>query len=274
MMKSSIIAEMPERIRHHRRRHLDFKALVLLAAACTMASSIVVAGDLKEVIPWDIKAGTLDQALLQFGEEAHMQINFAWRSGTAVVRTGEIKGTYTGTQVLARLLKGTRLKYAVVGDTISIRPEAQGKAAAPSRSAARHIGLEGTPGFGESAVPTPPFRVTSTPPPAFLQEVVVTGTHIADVAPISPITSITSADIRQSGMPDIASVINSLPQVYSGGGNPDAVVSGGVNGGASNVDSSTADLRGIGALATLTLINGHRMVGSGGARSCPELGRN
>lgn len=263
MMKNSIIGEVPERIRRHRRRCLEFKALVLVAAACTMASSIVVAGNLQEVIPWDIKAGTLDQALLQFGEEAHMQITFPWKSATAAVRTGEIKGKYTGIQLLDRLLKGTRFKYAVIGDTISIRPEARGKAAAPSRSAAQQIGLEGIPGSEESAVPTPSFRANETPPPAFLQEVVVTGTHIANVAPISPVVTISSEDIQHSGLPDIASVIRTLPQDFGGGLNPTVVVGGGINGGDSFSLPSTANLRGLGANATLTLLDGHRMAGTG-----------
>ena len=232
------------------------------AAACTMASSVVVAGDLDEVLAWDIKAGTLDQALLQFGAEAHMQINFAWRSATAAVRTREIRGRYTGRQVLAQILTGTRLKYIVTGDTISIGSAPQKGAPRPPQSAAPHAGLEINRVTGETAVQAPSSRVTEAPSAVSLQEVIVTGTHIADVAPLSPITTITSADIRHSGLPDIASVINSLPQVYSGGGNPDAVVAGGINGGASTLDSSTANLRGIGGGATLTLINGHRLVGS------------
>lgn len=103
----------------------------------------------------------------------------------------------------------------------------------------------------------------NTNPAPLLQEVIVTGTHIANVAPISPMTTVTGADMRRSGLPDIASAINALPQVFSGGNNPDVVVAGGVNGGASNLDTSTANLRGIGGGATLTLINGHRLAGSG-----------
>lgn len=253
-----------EQTRLNLRRRRQLNASLVLAVACTLASSAVLAGNLKAVMPWDIKAGTLDQALLQVGTEAHMQINFSSKSATVAVRTRGIKGRYTGKQVLAQLLTGTGLTYVVVGDTISIRLEPKSRAGTRAR-AGGHLGLTSNPQPGESMMPLSSSGVSRPQPPQFLQEVIVTGTHIADVAPISPITTISAEDIRDSGLPDIASVINAMPQVFSGGANPGVVVSGGINGDASNVDSTTANLRGIGALATLTLINGHRMVGSGGA---------
>ena len=87
-----------------------------------------------------------------------------------------------------------------------------------------------------------------------LQEVVVTGSRIAtpNLDSISPVTAVTSEEIKQTGVIRIEDLINSLPQVVADQGSG---MSMGANG------TATINLRGLGPQRTLVLINGRRLQG-------------
>jgi iron complex outermembrane receptor protein len=86
-----------------------------------------------------------------------------------------------------------------------------------------------------------------------LQEVVVTGSRLAispnDVS-ISPVTSLTSLDIQQTGLVRTEDLLNNLPQVV-------AEQSGGTS--ISSNGTATVSLRGLGSQRTLVLVNGTRL---------------
>jgi len=99
-----------------------------------------------------------------------------------------------------------------------------------------------------------------------LQSVEVTGTRIKDGAVPSPMISIDAARIQDEDFGDLGEVARSLPQNFSGGQNP-GVLSGNLAG-AGNANQnmtggSSLNLRGLGADATLTLLNGRRMAYGG-----------
>lgn len=120
---------------------------------------------------------------------------------------------------------------------------------------------------GAVVVAKVPQGVAGAPPaneaPQEVAEVVVTGTHIRGVNPTSPVRLIGRAEIEQSGYSQVGDLVRSMPEAFSGGQNP-----GVIGGSAENVEnfngigSSTVNLRGLGAGATLTLLNGHRLAGS------------
>lgn len=88
--------------------------------------------------------------------------------------------------------------------------------------------------------------------------IVVTGTRIRGAGVSSDIITLDRDAIVEAGQIDLGEAVRSLPQNFSGGQNP------GVGSGAglvnSNVNSaSSANLRGLGPDATLTLLNGHRL---------------
>lgn len=88
--------------------------------------------------------------------------------------------------------------------------------------------------------------------------IVVTGTRIRGAQVIGEVVSLDRETIIDAGQVDLGEAIRSLPQNFSGGQNPG--VGSGAGFGNENVNSaSTANLRGIGADATLTLLNGHRL---------------
>jgi iron complex outermembrane recepter protein len=93
---------------------------------------------------------------------------------------------------------------------------------------------------------------------AALQEVVVTGSRLAqspnDVS-ISPVTSLDSLDIQKSGLVRTEDLLNNLPQVV-------AEQSGGTSISANG--TATVSLRGLGSQRTLVLVNGTRMAPGAG----------
>ena len=85
-----------------------------------------------------------------------------------------------------------------------------------------------------------------------LQEVVVTGSRIksTNLVSISPVTTVTSADIQVTGLSRVEDILNNLPQVFAGQG---ANLSNGADG------TATVDLHDLGAQRTLVLVNGRRL---------------
>lgn len=89
------------------------------------------------------------------------------------------------------------------------------------------------------------------------ETIVVTGTRIRGARSTGDVFVIDRETIVDAGQVDLGEAIRSLPQNFGGGQNP------GVGPGtrsSENVNSaSSANLRGLGADATLTLLNGHRL---------------
>ncbi|MFZ4604340.1 MAG: TonB-dependent receptor plug domain-containing protein, partial [Caulobacterales bacterium] len=85
-----------------------------------------------------------------------------------------------------------------------------------------------------------------------VEDIVVTGTRIRspNLTAVSPVTAISSADIKQQGITRVEDLINSLPQAFAAQG---AAISNGSNG------TATVNLRGLGASRTLVLVDGRRL---------------
>ncbi|MES2158548.1 MAG: TonB-dependent receptor [Pseudomonadota bacterium] len=86
----------------------------------------------------------------------------------------------------------------------------------------------------------------------------VTGSRIRGAKPVSPVITASREKITQLGHYDLGSFIRSIPQNFTGGQNP-GVISSVQTGSENTTVSSTINLRGLGADATLTLLNGHRV---------------
>jgi iron complex outermembrane receptor protein len=121
------------------------------------------------------------------------------------------------------------------------------------------MALLGAGAFAASTIQSPlaqaqaPAKVAAETTPE-LHEVVVTGSRIAapNLEAISPVTAITSEEIKTTGVTRIEDLINSLPQVVADQGSG---ISMGSNG------TATLNLRGLGSQRTLVLINGRRLQG-------------
>jgi len=105
---------------------------------------------------------------------------------------------------------------------------------------------------------------TSTPPVTTdLQAVTVTGTRIRGGGTPSPVITIGSEQIQQEGFSDLGEVIRSVPQNFSGGQNPGVIGAASGVGNQNLTGGSALNLRGLGADASLTLLNGHRLAYDG-----------
>ena len=94
--------------------------------------------------------------------------------------------------------------------------------------------------------------------------IIVTGTRIqsANLTAISPVTSVTAADIKVSGTQRTEDLLNSLPQVFAG---QTSTLSNGATG------TATVNLRGLGSNRTLVLINGRRLMPGDVTSSAADL---
>lgn len=224
-------------------------------------------------IETQIQPQTLGSALKEFAQTRHMQVLYL-AAEVENIRTPGASGRLTADEALSRLLNGTGLTYRYIDpNAISImrdskRPQtSQDTAAAKSDHRSRATndkrGASGSIGTDPAAVPNQgKGKPVTEHKLTALQAVVVTGTHIAGVKPIAPVMTITAEDIQRSGLPDLASTIRAQPEFYSGGANVGAIVGGGVNAGEPYFEPSTANLRGIGANSTLTLLDGQRLAGN------------
>jgi iron complex outermembrane receptor protein len=94
-----------------------------------------------------------------------------------------------------------------------------------------------------------------------IEEIVVTGTHIHDADPIAPVITLTHDDLVTQGYTSLTQAIEQLPQNFKGGASQESNPVNGVGNGASNNYgyATGVNLRGLGAGATLVLLNGRRL---------------
>jgi outer membrane receptor protein involved in Fe transport len=85
-----------------------------------------------------------------------------------------------------------------------------------------------------------------------VQEIIVTGSRIQspNVTSVSPVTTVSAADITATGLTRTEDILNNLPMVFAG---QNSTVSNGSDG------TAAVNLRGLGPQRTLVLVNGRRL---------------
>jgi outer membrane receptor protein involved in Fe transport len=214
-------------------------------------------------IDFDIPAEPLGKALQAFAAQTHQQLLFASDS-VAGRNAPAIKGRFMPDAVLKRLLTGSGLQVQRAGPTSLVL-----KPSPPDTSARRTAATAVQNARQLVALPRDPVRADAVTapvdaaPPEALPEITVTGSHIRGVQPSSPVVSLTANEILESGQTDLGEAIRGLPQNSGGGQNPGiGLVAGGVAN-QNTTSGSSANLRGLGQAATLTLLNGRRLSAGG-----------
>src|SRR5882757_1658585 len=129
-----------------------------------------------------------------------------------------------------------------------------------SRTVRQAVHLALTACASAAAAPLAFAQAPAAANPDAVQEIVVTGSRIAqspnDIS-ISPINTVSSVDIQQTGLVRTEDILNNLPQVVAEQSSGTSISSLGI---------ATVSLRGLGSQRTLVLINDRRMQpgGSGG----------
>lgn len=197
-----------------------------VAAAALLTCASTVRAQTAPRLDLDIPAQDLGESLKALALQSGRTV-LADSTLVAGLQSPALRGRYTLEQALHRLLQGSGLDFVAVDGGFVVR-----KLAGSDRDARAD---------GDN------------------QEIVVTGSRLRGAPIASPVIRIGQQDIRDSGHSDLGSVIRSIPQSFGGGQNPGIGINVPLESGADLGGGSSANLRGLGSDATLTLLNGHRL---------------
>jgi iron complex outermembrane recepter protein len=204
--------------------------LMPLGALAVPASPAAAQTPAEAVVDFALPAGPLERSLRLAASQSRQRLLFD-PSAVAGRTAPEVRGRMTVDAALARLLAGTGLEARrTASDVLVVRPIQTAEA----------------------------MEVTE------VEEIVVTGTLIrgAGDGP-SPVTTVTRADVDRLGYGGVAQALQALPQNFGGTGNEGALQNGADTSASNGSFASGVNLRGLGSDATLVLVNGRRMAGSG-----------
>ena len=226
-------------------------ALYLLATALARA---VAADPAAPSIEFHIEGGDATTTLTEFSRQARLQLLFDYN----VVKghkTKPLDGSMSPAAALRLLLADTDLEFDFVNErTLAVMQ--------------RKAGTDGRKTAGQPKPARRPSRSSKSNKPTTdtsggLEEVVrITGTNIRDKVPVGQeIISANRDDIEATGAATPADFLSTLPQTFGGGPNQDTYI-----GQEAQTNSGLGvgeNLRGLGARATLVLIDGRRVAPSG-----------
>ena len=222
-----------------------------LGGAASAASPAAPAADVR------LEAGSLRMALLALAKQTGVQIIFTsqlvqGRSAPAV------SGRLTPEQAVNQLIAGSDLEARWAAERVLVvRPRGFQPAAAKRESL--EDAMQSASGDVVASEPT----TTPADPTVHVEEVVI-GSHIRGVTDVaSPVIVLSRDRLERDGRATVADALSALPQAF-GGTAGDATTATGTDGSGTNTTrASTINLRGLGADATLVLVNGRRLAGTG-----------
>jgi outer membrane receptor protein involved in Fe transport len=239
----------------------------LAAGAILSATSAAAEGERHLV---HIPAEPLDKALLTLASQTHEQLLYA-PDLVAGRRVAALTGTLTVDEALARLLAHSGISVRRAGPEVVVLEKTASDATGgpPAQGPANLAGPASRP-FAAEAAPIAtagpqPTADASAPrlPATTVEELEVTGSHIRGAPSASPLLVITAEDLQRSGQTTLAGALQVLPQNFAGGASEANTNTGGDRVSRNANFSSAVNLRGLGNNATLVLVNGRRMAGSG-----------
>mgnify|MGYP001143037643 CR=1 FL=1 len=253
------MSEDPEYRMRRRLAWLAGAALVWTAGAAAAQTARPVA----------LEAAGLEPALIALADQTGQQIMFS-KSVVAGRRAPAVAGTLTPEQALDRLLAGSGLaarrvsaRMLVVEPAAGSGPADRAADEAPGGRPFRAGNAAAAPAEAGGGGAAAAADAAVAAAPTMLETVTVTGSNIRGAESPSPLLVIDRADLERSGYPTLAGALNALPQAFGGGAN-EATFNTGADRIRRNTGYGTSlNLRGLGSDATLVLVNGHRLAGSG-----------
>jgi outer membrane receptor protein involved in Fe transport len=232
---------------------------VSLSALAIPPAAIAAPAAPAATMAFHIAPGPLNSALLTYAAQSHRQMLYDTDLVAGLASHG-LLGQFTEDDALTRLLSGSGIVFDLSGPEVVVLKRR------PARSAAAS-----DPAPGVAVEPT--AIATSRPPDApeapgvtsstEMSAVVVTGTQIRRVSSISPLTVVSRDAMDRAGQPTVADMLQALPQNFGGVSTPATQVIGTDRLGTNDTGATGVNLRGLGATATLVLVDGRRMAGSG-----------
>lgn len=211
--------------------HSSALATLLLAAAPPALSQSQPPAQ-AAIVAFNVPAGPLSTALPLFIRQSGEQVLYS--SDLVLGRqSAGVRGSRSSDEALAVLLEGTGL-------------------------AARRIRSNTLVIFDPSA------RAEGAGEAVEIEDIVVTGSLLRGVADgPSPVVTVTRDEIDRRGHATVAQALAALPQNFGGTANEAAMGNGGDRTGTNSFYASGVNLRGLGSDATLVLVNGRRLSGTG-----------
>lgn len=234
-----------------RRRLLASSVWVL---ACASALPAAAAPDTVAV---DVAAGTLDSALATLATQTRQQVLYT-ADLVANRKAPALKGAYTPDEALSRLLAGSGIVAKRTGPNVVVL-----QGAPPSRRQPIARSAASRPFGDDAAVAIATADPASAGSPTTVGELTVTGSNIRGVPPASPLRVLDQTLLQRSGHVTLAEALRALPENFAGGANEGNNLTGADGVGRNTAYGSALNLRGLGNGATLVLLNGHRVAGSG-----------
>jgi len=218
-------------------------AAALATTTCLVALATPAAAQTRD---FNIPAGALRTALDTFARQSGRQVIYRGDEVRST-RSPGVRGARSAEDALDAILAGTGFRA---------QKDSSGAFAVAKVGNAPAAATAGTTGAGEAQ-----------PIESGAEEIVVTGTNIAGQRPVgSTIRTIASKEIARSGYTTTEQLVQSIPENFRGGSagaSSDAQFSSGSLSGFNTTYGTGLNLHALGANATLTLINGHRIASSG-----------
>jgi iron complex outermembrane receptor protein len=224
----------------------------------TMAASAFVQPAMAETFNLDIPAQPLGDALQHLSKQTGYRLLLPSQDIVGY-RSRRVAGALSAREALDQLIEGTPLKIASIhGRIVALsarrdRPVAM-QTRRPARAPIRLAALQPSSDLRLQEVPAPTAEPVSEP------EITVTGSRIERNgyrAP-TPVTVIGRAEIEAAAPENIADYVNTLPAVVGSQTAQSNTLSTGQGSGGVNA----LNLRNLGELRTLVLVDGQRSVGS------------
>src|ERR1700722_932746 len=249
-------------------------AIVVLL--CSLSVSAHALADNTTKHPINIPAEDLKSALEQLSNQSGTDLVYRPEQVKGLKTRGAV-GELSSREAVTKLLQGTRLTVSedssgalLIAAPLSAAASAASGGGVQSDSPSDRSSLQlaqatnsSTPGDASVVAPDDRSKKDQSAKGEVLEEVVVTGTYIHNVQPITPVLTISQADLIDQGYTTLAQAIFDLPQNYQGGGtSPSSNIAtgfGGAAAAANNTFASGINLRGLGGNATLVLLNGRRL---------------
>lgn len=206
-----------------------------------------------------ISAGPLDAAILSLATQTQVRILFS-RDLVAGKRAAAIEGRFSAKQALDQLLAGTGVEAQTASrGVLVLRASRLPVSTTPPPASAN--GRQATP---PTAVPLTQIRpVDASETVTELSEIVV-GTHLRGTKDgPSPVVVLDRAEIDRAGYATVADALSAVPQAFGGTTSDDTSTTASDPTTTNGNRATAVNLRGLGADATLVLINGRRMAGAG-----------
>lgn len=226
-----------------------------IAAAPTQAQSAQ-----PDAILFDIPAGSLQSALLAFAKQSGLQIIFA-PGAVAGRRVAPLHMNLPPRTALQRLIAGSNLHIRRVNAKVIMLDRDPSRISSDPAAESSSVSSVGVTNIGAQDSSSTSRQATDQPP---VRDIIVTGTNIRGERPVgSHLRTITHREIERNGYSTVGQVLQALPGNFGGTATEQSALSFADRTGTNATLATGVNLRGLGADATLVLVNGHRIAGSG-----------